>query len=97
LKNFVRNRARPEGSIAEAYVASDTLNFCSRYMKDIETRFNKDDGSTGENTLPDELPVFKHDVTLVGGTREQYVDDAVLNKLTWYVLNNCDEVDEYKE
>jgi hypothetical protein len=40
LKNFVRNRARPEGSIVEAYMASDTLTFCSRYMKDVDTRFN---------------------------------------------------------
>jgi hypothetical protein len=30
LKNFVRNMARAEGSIAEAYMASDTLIFCSR-------------------------------------------------------------------
>jgi hypothetical protein len=33
FKNFVRNRDRPEGSIAEAYVASDTLTFCSRLMQ----------------------------------------------------------------
>ena len=32
LKNFVRNRARPEGSIVEAYMASGTLTFCSRYV-----------------------------------------------------------------
>jgi hypothetical protein len=47
LKNFVRNRARPEGSIAEAYVANDTLTFCSRYMEDVETKFNQNDDSGG--------------------------------------------------
>jgi hypothetical protein len=40
LKNFVRNMARLEGSIVEAYMASDILTFCSRYMKDVDTRFN---------------------------------------------------------
>ena len=97
LKNFVRNRARPEGSIAEAYMASDTLTFCSRSMEDIETRFNQNDGSGGEMPLPDDISIFKHGVTLVGSNRIQCIDDVVLNKLVWYVLNNCDEVEEYVE
>jgi hypothetical protein len=44
LKNFVRNRARMEGSISETYAASDTLTFCSRYMQDVDTKFNQDVG-----------------------------------------------------
>jgi hypothetical protein len=58
LKNFVRNMAKPEGSIAEAYVASDTLTFCSRYMEDMDTRFNSEDDSGGEVPLPDGISVF---------------------------------------
>ncbi|GKD04070.1 histone deacetylase 14, partial [Tanacetum coccineum] len=42
LKNYVRNKAKPEGSIAEGYVAEEELTFCSRYLKDdVETRFNR--------------------------------------------------------
>ena len=41
LKRYVRNRARPEGSIAEAYIADECLTFCSRYMDDVETIFNQ--------------------------------------------------------
>ncbi|GJY97245.1 hypothetical protein Tco_0514155 [Tanacetum coccineum] len=42
LKNYVRNKAKPEGSIAEGYVAEEALTFCSRYLKDdVETRFNR--------------------------------------------------------
>ncbi|GJY75871.1 hypothetical protein Tco_0480987 [Tanacetum coccineum] len=49
LKNYVQNKAKPEGSIAEGYVAEEALTFCSRYLKDdVETRFNRlgrnDDG-----------------------------------------------------
>ncbi|GJW07226.1 uncharacterized protein Tco_1569649 [Tanacetum coccineum] len=48
LKNYVRNKAKPEGSIAEGYVAEEALTFCSRYLKDVKTRFNRpgrnDDG-----------------------------------------------------
>nr|XP_033511982.1 uncharacterized protein LOC104096129 isoform X1 [Nicotiana tomentosiformis]XP_033511983.1 uncharacterized protein LOC104096129 isoform X2 [Nicotiana tomentosiformis] len=41
FKSFVRNKAQPEGSIAEGYLAEESLTFCSRYIEDIETRFNR--------------------------------------------------------
>jgi len=41
LKKSVRNKAHPEGSIAEAYLVDEALTFCSRYMEDVETRFNR--------------------------------------------------------
>jgi hypothetical protein len=97
LKNFVRNRARPEGSIAEAYVASDTLTFCSRYMEDIQTRFNQDDDSATEMPLPDDVSVFKHGASLVGAVTTKYIDDDVMKKLIWYVLNNACEAEQYIE
>ncbi|KAJ9551366.1 hypothetical protein OSB04_015411 [Centaurea solstitialis] len=33
--------ARPEGSIAEGYVAEEALTFCSMYLQDVQTRFNR--------------------------------------------------------
>ncbi|GJU22640.1 acidic leucine-rich nuclear phosphoprotein 32 family member A [Tanacetum coccineum] len=55
LKNYVRNKAKPEGSIAEGYVAEEALTFCLRYLKDdVETRFNRlgrnDDGLPESNS-----------------------------------------------
>ena len=37
MKNNVRNRARPEGSIAEGYVANECFVFASRYMRKKKT------------------------------------------------------------
>ncbi|XXG73683.1 hypothetical protein AAC387_Pa07g2558 [Persea americana] len=38
LKSYVRNRSRPEGSIAEGYLAEECLTFCSReHRKKINT------------------------------------------------------------
>ena len=37
----MKNRAQPEGSIAEGYLAEECLTFCSRYLDGIETRFNR--------------------------------------------------------
>nr|XP_023912490.1 uncharacterized protein LOC112024082 isoform X2 [Quercus suber]XP_023912491.1 uncharacterized protein LOC112024082 isoform X3 [Quercus suber] len=41
LKSYVRNRAAPEGSIAEGYIVKECLTFCSRYMEGVETIFNR--------------------------------------------------------
>jgi hypothetical protein len=40
-KKDVRNGARPEGCIAEGYVADKCSNFCSMYLRGIETRWNR--------------------------------------------------------
>jgi hypothetical protein len=47
LKNFLRNRSRPEGSITEAYLESETLTFLERFMDDVQTRYNRDDDTKG--------------------------------------------------
>ena len=41
LKNYVRNKARPEGCIVEGYVAEEALSFCSMYLRDVQTQFNR--------------------------------------------------------
>lgn len=89
LKNFVSNKARPEGSIAEAYIASETLAFCSRYMEDCDTRSNPQEEG--------DISVFMHGAKLSRKSRVQYIDDEIMNKLVWYVLNNCEEVEPYLE
>ena len=33
FKGYVRNRARPEGSISEAYIATEAVTFCSKYIE----------------------------------------------------------------
>ncbi|XP_059650484.1 uncharacterized protein LOC132296291 [Cornus florida] len=33
LKSYVRNKARPEGSIAEAYIDNECVTFCSMYLQ----------------------------------------------------------------
>ncbi|GJV27457.1 hypothetical protein Tco_1383905 [Tanacetum coccineum] len=57
LKNYVRNKAKPEGSIAEGYVAEEALTFCSRYLKDVETRFNRP--GRNDDGLPEQPDKFQ--------------------------------------
>ncbi|GLT66501.1 hypothetical protein SLA2020_388620 [Shorea laevis] len=40
-KHTVRNKAAPEGSIAEGYIMDELLTFCSRYLDNAQTVHNK--------------------------------------------------------
>jgi hypothetical protein len=37
-KSLVRNRAGPEGSIVEGYLADEMLTFCSRYLENASEK-----------------------------------------------------------
>jgi hypothetical protein len=90
----VRNRARPEGSIAEAYVADECLTFCSKYMDDIETKFNRKPRNVVFSNEDDyDVDVFGHGVNFT--CAYEYVYDNDYDQMVWYVLNNCSEVEKY--
>jgi hypothetical protein len=95
LKRYVRNRARPEGSIAEAYIAEECLTFCSKYMEGVETRFNRPPRNIG---FSDEeayhVDVFGHGVHFTSAPDTLY-DDGGFDQMVWYVLSNCSQVDKY--
>jgi hypothetical protein len=94
LKRSVRNKACPEGSIVEAYVADEALIFCSRYMDDVETRFNRLPRNVGfSDQLVYTVDVFGHGVNLIGACDLSYSKE--LDKLAWYVLHNCDQTEKY--
>ncbi|XP_021305311.1 uncharacterized protein LOC110431053 [Sorghum bicolor] len=94
LKKSVRNKARLEGSIAEAYVADEALIFCSRYMEDVETRFNRllrNVGFSDQSLYT--VDVFGHGVNLIGACEFSYTEE--FDQLSWYVLYNCDRAEIY--
>ena len=97
LKRSVRNNARPEGSIAEAYIVDECLTFCSRYFDDVETRFNRpcrnperDDSHIGD------VSVFNHGVNFIGTSGYVEAGDEY-DSMVWYVLRSCPEVAPYIE
>ncbi|XP_072150079.1 uncharacterized protein [Setaria viridis] len=90
--------ARPEGSIAEAYVANEALTFCSRYFADddVGTRFNQE-GKNRENAdllREGDLSCFLQNVNVIGAAKTSFLH-LDYDKLVWHVLNNCDEVEPY--
>ncbi|CAL2271658.1 unnamed protein product [Prunus armeniaca] len=58
LKKTVHNRAKPEGSIVEAWVQYESLTFCGMYLKDVETVFNRPQRNHDGGMRNEKLSVF---------------------------------------
>ncbi|XP_073016106.1 uncharacterized protein [Primulina eburnea] len=88
LKGYVKNRARPEGCIAECYLAEERMAFCNAYIKNtssIGVRSNRNDDL--EYGLSEGRPISKG--------KEKILEDHVLQATHRYVLFNTVEVEPY--
>ncbi|GJY42074.1 hypothetical protein Tco_0429344 [Tanacetum coccineum] len=96
LKNYVRNKAKPEGSIAEGYVAKEALTFSSHYFWDVTTKFNRPDRNVDCPPLTCQFQVFKSLCKSIGLRSVIRIDHQELKKVIWYVLHNSPEIDTYR-
>ncbi|XP_073129688.1 uncharacterized protein [Henckelia pumila] len=85
LKDYVRNRNRPEGSIAECYIAEEAVEFCSDYMSNVHT--------IGIPSRHRQIQLTK---PLSGSVLHSTCHDE-LNQAHRYVLENDVDVDPYIE
>ncbi|KAF5465155.1 hypothetical protein F2P56_015186 [Juglans regia] len=99
FKQYVKNKARPEGSIAEAYIHVECLTFCSMYLDDIETRFNRPERNIDglEDDAIDGFGIFTQKVRPLGVASPIQLDPRLFAEARWYVLNNCTEIAAYIE
>jgi hypothetical protein len=97
FKHFIHNKARPEGSIVEAYTAYECMTECSTYFSDIITRFTRPERNLdGESTSPNGYSIFGHGTNLLSASKLHY-EDKDYDSMVWFIINNYEEVDEYKE
>lgn len=100
MKSFVRNRSRPEGSIAEGYITLECLTFCSRYLHDVETKFSRQMSSVMQETpidSTDGLAIFGYQGKPLGGALMRELTDPEWRQCHRYVLNQCEEVKPFIE
>ena len=95
LKDYVRNAAKPEGSIAEGYVVDEALTFCSRYFDDVETRFNRPDRNDDGTHPSRQFSVFESQCKPLGKRSRVLVNAKVRNSAEFYILNNSPELEPY--
>nr|GEW32099.1 hypothetical protein [Tanacetum cinerariifolium] len=96
LKNYVRNKAKPEGSIAKGYVAEEALTFSSHYFRDVTMKFNHPDHNVDCTPPTCQLQVFKSLCKSIGLRSVIRIDHQELKKVIWYVLHNSPEIDTYQ-
>ena len=94
---MVRNKARAEGSICEAYLIQEVGYFASYYFEpQIQSRRTK----SKRNELNEDLTyqnshtrsVFNQPRWPAGKCKTRYLNDAEFNAAKLHVLINCDEV-----
>ena len=96
LKKYVKNKARPEGSIAKGYVTDEALTYCSMYFRGIETQFNKPERTEGcDKQNHATLSVFTQPAKPFGGVQYIELSHDEKNKAHWYILYNCMELEPY--
>ncbi|KAM2704184.1 hypothetical protein EV1_033542 [Malus domestica] len=96
LKKSVQNKAKPEGSIIQAWVAYEALTLCGMYLKDVETTFNRPPCNNDGGVRKVQLLVFAQ---IARPFRDSICGESFSKKdmevAHWFVLNNCDETLSY--
>lgn len=85
LKGYVRNRNRPEGCIAECYIAEEAIEFCSDYLSNVHTIGIPSRNREVELTKP------------LSGSVVYSTSNDELQQAHRYVLENDVEIDPYIE
>ncbi|GKA14231.1 RNA-directed DNA polymerase, eukaryota, reverse transcriptase zinc-binding domain protein [Tanacetum coccineum] len=96
LKSYVRNKAQPEGSIAEGYIKEKCLNFCSRYFEGVETPFNHP-LRNDENVVGKELYMFNLSGRKLGKVEILDLDGKSLAQAHRYVLLNHSKIQPFRD
>lgn len=96
-KFYVRNKNRPEGSIAEGYIVEECMLFCSKYLHDIETKFNQLERNANVDLVDDYqgLSIFAPLGSPLGKGKCRSLTEEELHQAREYVLKNCDEAQTY--
>ena len=96
LKRYVSNQARPEGSIAEAYILKECINNWSLYIDGIETVHNRRKRNEDLGESSEWLIVFSQTAWPTGGRwNDDNLSRALLDTAYWYLLYNSPELDPY--
>ena len=95
-KQYVRNKAHPEGTIIEVYIVNESLTFCSVYLRDIKTWFNRPEWNFDLDSHVDkQLNIFSTCWRPLGKGRMVQLDYKTVKQAHWYLINNCPEVQSF--
>ena len=67
------------------------------YLLDIETKFNRSERNFDDVEIIGNAFIFRHKVSPYGASKLVSLELEEINKIHWYILNNCEEVRDYFE
>lgn len=88
LKGYVRNRARPEGSMAEGYAIVEALGFCTEYMQEYTV--------TTRRVWDDKEDPSMYDEILEGSGRTRRLSPDLEQWIHEFVLNNAAPLEDWR-
>ena len=98
---MVKNKARPEGSICEAYLALETTHFCSYYFEPhvqySTSRVGRNEDDLEDDTIQPILSIFNLPGRLSGSHNRRYLNDKEYDAARLCILLNYSEVRSYIE
>jgi hypothetical protein len=93
LKGYVRNKAHPEGSIAEGYILEECMTFCCRFVEDIETKLDRP--MRHKRSVVNEPPAGSNILGSIDyskkGCKLQHLPKSEMLWMRHYIMANCDE------
>ncbi|KAD7117105.1 hypothetical protein E3N88_04373 [Mikania micrantha] len=95
-----RNKAKPEGSIAEGYVVEEAITFCSQYLRGVESKFERHyraDEKKSSDSRNFVLDVFRLNGRGIGKKEVHILPSILMEKAIWFIFNNCQEVQPFLE
>jgi hypothetical protein len=79
LKDYIRTKARPEGSMAEGFAMDDTLGFCTEYMTRFTPTSRRVWDSREDQSMYDEVMEGSWQVRPMSQQFRQWAHDFVLD------------------
>ncbi|XP_075520630.1 uncharacterized protein LOC142553948 [Primulina tabacum] len=97
LKNTVRNKARVEGSICNAYLVKEAAIFCQHYFSDLTGSKTRKTRKAHESTYVDTndselLSIFLNRGKKIGAAKSRWLTNEEYHAVSTYVLHNCNEI-----
>ena len=99
LKGYVRNKAHPEGSIAEGYILEECMTFCSRFVQGMPTKLSQSERHADGGT--DEPPTGITIMSTVDSSKKGFARELIsleaINQMRHYIITNCEETEPWIE
>lgn len=98
----MKNKAKVEGSICNAYLVEEASSFCAHYFEPhVNTRHRKvprnDDTVEHMDEHLGNLSIFTHSGRPLGKGKVRYLTEQEFQAAQMYILLNCIEVKPYIE